>query len=206
MDPDQKTIIWDWSGTLLDDIHLSMNAINVVLKKRTLPLLNIDRYRNIFGFPIREYYQRIGFDFSKEPFDIPAQEYIQEYYTHVHECSLHEQALDTLSHFKQKGYRQFVLSAMEQSSLEMTLKQQNIFHFFEKVAGLDNHHAASKLDVGKHLLKTSHIENSNTWFIGDTTHDFEVASDMECHCILIAKGHQSEERLKATGAPVVQDI
>jgi phosphoglycolate phosphatase len=42
--------------------------------------------------------------------------------------------------------------------------------------------------------------------IGDTVHDFEVASEMGVKCILIADGHQSEERLLKTNVPVLKNI
>ena len=56
-------IIWDWNGTLLNDTELSIKCINTLLKRRSLPLLSAEQYREVFGFPIREYYQRIGLDF-----------------------------------------------------------------------------------------------------------------------------------------------
>ena len=42
-----STVIWDWNGTLLDDLHLSLRIINQLLKKRSLPELSNDRYREV---------------------------------------------------------------------------------------------------------------------------------------------------------------
>ncbi|WP_081804819.1 HAD hydrolase-like protein [Draconibacterium orientale] len=42
--------------------------------------------------------------------------------------------------------------------------------------------------------------------IGDTNHDFEVAQQLELDCILVADGHQSKERLEATGAKVIDEL
>lgn len=200
------TIIWDWNGTLLNDIDLCVNTMNKLLNARNLPLINQSVYRGVFSFPVKDYYQTIGFDFSKEDFEIPAHQYIDLYYEGFDGCSLQNETEKVLDYFRQKNVRQFVLSAMEHGMLEKTLKAKGIFEYFEGVAGLTDHLAVSKVDQGKMLIGKFKIEPAETWMIGDTVHDFEVASEMGVKCVLIADGHQSEERLLKTGAPVLKNI
>jgi len=200
------TIIWDWNGTLLNDLGLCIDSINALLKKRSLKLLDHASYKEVFSFPVKNYYEIIGFDFSKEDFEIPAKEFIDLYDSSVKNCPLHFSAVEILEFFRQKKYPQFVLSAMKQPMLEKTLKHNGIFHFFEGVAGLNDHYAVSKVERGKELLNEFNIDVQNTWMIGDTDHDFEVARELGIRCILVADGHQSEERLKETGAEVVSSL
>ena len=63
-----KTIIWDWNGTLLDDLDLSLESVNILLEERNLPALSVEKYKDIFCFPIVDYYVKAGFDFEKEAF------------------------------------------------------------------------------------------------------------------------------------------
>ncbi|MEN8118623.1 MAG: HAD hydrolase-like protein, partial [Bacteroidota bacterium] len=121
-------------------------------------------------------------------------------------CSLHPSAIEVLAWFQKKGIRQFVLSAMKQNMLEQTLKQQGIINFFEGVAGLNDHYAVSKIDRGEQLISQFSINKENATIIGDTIHDFEVAEQLGIKCILIADGHQSEERLKTTGSGVITEL
>jgi len=200
------TIIWDWNGTLLNDLGLCIDSINALLKKRSLKLLDHASYKEVFSFPVKNYYEIIGFDFSKEDFEIPAKEFIDLYDSSVKNCPLHFSAVEILEFFRQKQYPQFVLSAMKQPMLEKTLKHNGIFPFFEGVAGLNDHYAVSKVERGKELLNEFNIDVQNTWMIGDTDHDFEVARELGIRCILVADGHQSEERLKETGAEVVSSL
>ena len=68
-----KTVIWDFNGTLFDDMGVSIDAMNTVLSRRSLPLIKgLFEFQNVFGFPVRDYYSRIGLDFSKEPYEVPA--------------------------------------------------------------------------------------------------------------------------------------
>lgn len=194
------TIIWDWNGTLLNDIDLCIEIINRLLQKRNLPFLNSEKYRDIFSFPVKDYYEKIGFDFQQEPFEIPAKEFIDQYNSKVDQCDLHQGAHDVLCHFQKIGKKQIILSAMEQNILESTLNHHQIIKYFDEVSGLDNHYAASKLDNGKNLIKKLQLNPAEICLIGDTEHDFEVAQTIGCTCILMADGHQSRKRLQATGS------
>jgi phosphoglycolate phosphatase len=95
---------------------------------------------------------------------------------------------------------------MKQNMLEKTLRQNHILHYFEGIAGLNDHYAVSKIERGKQLIQQYQITAKNSWIIGDTIHDFEVASELGINCILIADGHQSAGRLKNTKMPVVNKI
>ncbi len=121
-----NSIIWDWNGTLLNDLDVCISSINVLLEKRNLPIINKKIYKEVFSFPVKDYYQAIGFDFSKEDFSIPAHQFIDLYEENVKTCSLHPAAIQVLQYFREKGTQQFVLSAMHQNMLEETLDHNGI--------------------------------------------------------------------------------
>jgi phosphoglycolate phosphatase len=201
-----KSVIWDWNGTLLDDLEHCISSINVLLEKRKLPLLKPNQYREVFSFPVKDYYSAIGFDFSKEDFAVPAREFIELYNSNVEHCSLHRNAKVVLAHLHDKGNKQFVLSAMQEEMLEQTLKHQEIYTYFDAIAGLDHHYATSKIQRGLLLIEQNKINKKNAVMIGDTIHDFEVAQKLGIECILIANGHQSEGRLRRTGCTVINSL
>jgi phosphoglycolate phosphatase len=64
-----KNIIWDWNGTLIDDLDIAVKSICTLLVEHELPEISVEKYRNVFGFPVRKYYEDIGFDLSKHSFD-----------------------------------------------------------------------------------------------------------------------------------------
>lgn len=199
-------IIWDWNGTLLNDMQLCVSTMNELLERRHLPQLTIDDYREVFSFPVRSYYEKIGFDFSREPFEIPAMEFITRYNDQMGGCSLHLDTLNVLRYFNSVGIKQFVLSAMRQEELESNLKLHGIRKYFEHVSGLDDHYAASKIDNGLRLIAALNLNPAELVLIGDTLHDFEVATELGCRCVLIANGHQSREILESAGVLVLNHI
>ena len=200
------TIIWDWNGTLLNDLDICVDAINILLKERSLPLLSKEKYLEIFDFPVIDYYKRIGFDFNNEPFDIPAKQYIDHYVSKLGECSLQENVTEVLSFFRDKGYTQLVLSAAEHRKLVDSISLFGILEYFDAISGLDNDFAASKTELGIEMLRSRGISPARVCLIGDTTHDFEVALALGCKCVLIPDGHQNKKRLSETGAVVVENL
>lgn len=199
-------ILWDWNGTLLNDTELSVQTMNQMLQRRNMQPLSIAGYKDVFSFPVKDYYQKIGFDFVSEPFEVPALEYIDLYNCKVQYCGLHDHAVTVLKHFQKQGIRQFILSAMEQQTLNQCLEQQELIQYFEHVSGLDNHYAASKVQSGQHLISTLNLDVNELVLIGDTVHDYEVASQLGCKCVLIANGHQSRHILESTGMPVINQV
>ena len=200
------SIIWDWNGTLLDDVEIAISIINKLLLNRGLNPIDRRRYLDVFTFPVREYYLKIGFDLEKEPFEIPASQFISAYNVALESCCLHHNAGKVLSGIKVAGFRQFILSAMEQRQLDKSVFEFGIADFFEDLRGLDNHYASSKVENGKLLLEEKGLNPEHTLLVGDTIHDFEVAKAIGCSCILIAHGHQSKARLVSTGANVLDNL
>jgi phosphoglycolate phosphatase len=201
-----KTIIWDFNGTLLNDMQVCIDCMNLLLKERDLPVMDLARYREVFAFPVRDYYQVLGFDFSREPFEIPAHQFIDLYRIGLHSAPLQPGAVDMLKHFRRLGFNQIILSAMEQGFLEETLAAKGIMEYFETVAGIRDHLADGKLEMAREILKHHDLQNSDYILVGDTLHDFEVAHGLGITCILVARGHQSYERLKNLDCRVLKDI
>jgi len=204
--PDKNTIIWDWNGTLLDDAEICLASINKMLENRSLPTISLKRYRDVFTFPVIEYYNELGFDFSLEVWETVAVEFIDLYMNELQNCALTSFAKDTLEAFKQKGYKQAIISAMQHDNLLKSVSDLGIFNYFEHIGGIGDHYAVSKIDNAIQYLESSGVNPENLTIIGDTIHDSEVAAKLGCKCILVATGHQSYQRLKQTGLPVVQNL
>lgn len=201
-----RNYIWDWNGTLLDDVHLCLEIANGMLARRALPTMGIVDYRRIFDFPVEQYYRRAGFDLTAEPFLAIADEFIGEYNRRFGECSVHEGADALLRRLSDDGQQHVVLSASRQESLTTAIRRFGLEDRFSAAWGLTDHLAVSKLDVGREMISTLNWDPRETVFIGDTVHDYEVAGALGTDCVLVAVGHHSHERLAATGAPVLSSL
>ena len=201
-----ETVIWDFNGTLIDDVELVVRAVNVQLTKRGLPRLTVERYRDVFGFPVADYYRRIGLDPDTEPMSELSAEFFEAYTSGLPSCPLHDGTRRALAAFRDAGARQFVLSAMEERLLSATIEHLGIDDFFAAVYGLSHLEADSKVERGRELLASFAIRPDSAILIGDTDHDAEVAQALGVSVALIAGGHQSVARLRATGFPVYKSF
>lgn len=198
---DYRRIIYDFNGTLFDDVHLGMKAVNPMLRRRGLPeIATLDDYYALFGFPIEDYYRRLGFDFDKEPYADLAVEWVNSYRAAEKTASLRSGALEFLSLCNERSVEQYVLSATESHILDEQLSFLGIRHYFKEIAGRDDIYAESKLALAKRFHDTH--EPQPTLYIGDTDHDAACAEIIGADCILLSGGHQSFEKLKKTDLPV----
>ena len=202
----KKVLIWDWNGTLLNDTNYCVDCMNILLKERNIPLLDISKYKEIFTFPVQEYYKNAGFDFSKEDFSIPATEFIDHYLENLESTDIFEHSINTLDYCMSLGLKQYILSAMEHQSLIETLNARGLTKYFTDISGIGDHYARSKTESGKKLIDSIGIHESEILMIGDTVHDLEVAKELGIECLLISNGHQSKERLLKETTDVINSI
>lgn len=201
------TVVWDWNGTLLDDLEVSFRAINQVLSSNGYPpIRDLASYRELFCFPVIEYYRRIGFDFSRTPFEELAEQFMACYHPAAAHCSLAPDALDTLQAVQKMGLRQILLSASLQSHLEMQVGRYPIRDYFDQLLGIGDIYAAGKDRLAADFVASSGEATSHFLFIGDTLHDLEVARGCGAHCLLCCAGHQSREVLTSGGVPVIDRL
>ena len=91
-------IVWDFNGTLLDDIMAGIDAVNVMLAQRGLATIeSVDAYRELFCFPIIKYYAKLGFDFDKEDYySVLAPEWVAMYLENYKHSELTPNSKQTL--------------------------------------------------------------------------------------------------------------
>ncbi len=201
-----KHIIWDWNGTLFEDVFLCCDIMNHILAKRKLMKITLDEYLSAFTFPVIDYYKNVGLDFDKYPFEELSVEFITEYEKRKLDFSLYAGAAQTLAELQKLNITQSILSAYSQSSLEATVKHFKIRKYFVKLIGLNNIYAASKMENGKHWIKSLGLNSSKVLLIGDSLHDKEVADEINVDCVLLTHGHQSITTLRKSNAKLLNSF
>ena len=200
-----RQVLWDWNGTLLDDLTYAIGVRN-----RTFPAFGLPRigsmaeYHRQFTFPVRRYYERAGV--TDETFVAVAHAWMAEYVRGFDTVPLHGDAVETLARFAAAGVRQAVLSATRRDMLESQIARFPIRAYFTDVLGLSDIYARSKEAVGLDYLARCGVPAASTLMIGDTLHDAEVARAMGTGCVLVARGHQSRETLLTAGVPVMDTL
>ena len=200
----EKRLIWDWNGTLLDDVSAAVGALNRMLVKRGATPITVEHYRRRFGFPVRPFYAELGVDLDRWDWD----DICEDFHNFVLEepQSVRPDARTALELASSLGFRQSILSALRQDKLEAALDANGFRGFFDRIFGVDNLDGASKLDRGRELIASIESSGAKPVFIGDTLHDAEVARELGGRCVLVSCGHQLPERLAAARCPVAVSL
>ncbi len=201
-----KTVIWDWNGTLINDTWMCLDVINELLTAYHKPTLSLEKYHEVFDFPVKDYYRRIGFDFDDTPFEIVGSEFMQHYWQRWQQCALHNGALEFLTELKNRDIPQVIVSAAETRLLKACVDFFEIQHFFDELWGLDHHYASSKEGLAKEFVASVSLDPKEIVFIGDTVHDCEVAQAAGVDSILVCGGHHPKYKLQNCGVPVFDSL
>lgn len=201
-----KYVIFDFNGTVLDDTDVCIKIENESIKKY-LPdrkPLTKDEYLRSFCFPVKKYYEKIGYKFDTYTYEQVSVDWYNMYEANKSEYKLHDGVVDLLNKNIEKGYKNILLSVSPLNKLRTQIKELNIEHLFDEVLGINDIYANSKLQIGLNWIKDKIPKECI--MIGDTTHDYEVATAMGVECVLVANGHQAKEVLLKETNKVIDNI
>ncbi len=188
-------IFFDFNGTLIDDVDLCFNLLNIMLEKCKHNRITKEQYLEIFTFPVKEYYKKAGFDFEVDDWDELATFFIEEYKKNNNNCPLFSDIKETLDLLKSQGKHLYILSASERNMLIDQLEYYEIKDYFDEILGKDNIYAEGKEKIGIEFMKRNKLPKDKCVFVGDTIHDAETGDAMGIKSYLIARGHQNKNRL-----------
>ncbi|HEX4477928.1 MAG TPA: HAD hydrolase-like protein [Polyangiaceae bacterium] len=199
-------VVWDWNGTLLDDCDYSVTVVNAMLRDGGLREIDGDGYREHFDFPVRAYYEKLGFEVHDASWEMLARQFIETYQRGVVECRLHSGVVPVLEALGNRRLTSSILSVAQTRFIEPMLARHGIARFFTTVVGLSNHYAVGKVELGKDWLNASGKDPRTVLLVGDTVHDHEVATALGVRSVLLTLGHQSRGRLMKCGVPVIDRL
>ncbi len=201
-----QTVIWDWNGTIVNDAPYSWRIFNKIAESRGIRPLSFNQYQSIYGHPIKDMWERGGFDFSSEPFELVTQEWHDLYLQDAMTIQLHEDACFVLHELRARKITQAVLSALPHHILIDSVRQHGLVDYFHEVSGLSDLNGESKVDNGSILLTQLNCNPKSTILVGDSSHDAEVATALGIRCVLVDKGYEDSARLKKNGYPVLNSL
>jgi phosphoglycolate phosphatase len=191
-----KNIIWDWNGTLLDDVEITLECLNHQLVVIGQPPMELNEMRRKFHFPVESFYRSLSFPQKEGSYDYLHQIYHALYKEKLATLSLFEGRQTLLATLQQQGVTQYVLSAAPQEPLEKLLHHFEIAPFFSGIYGQSHHRADSKVATGHRLLEIHQLSAKDTILVGDTDHDLEVGQQLNVDVLLLGDGHQHPEHLQ----------
>ena len=98
-----RHVIWDWNGTLLDDVALCVDIVNLQLAGAGRAPLTIEQYRERFTFPVPEFYRAIGFEITAETMAQLGTVFHREYGARYHLHPIQPNGREVLTRISESG-------------------------------------------------------------------------------------------------------
>ncbi|MGB7861645.1 MAG: HAD hydrolase-like protein [Acidimicrobiia bacterium] len=203
----RRHIVWDWNGTLLDDLPVVIEAANVSLGQYGEGPIDEDDYRNHFTRPIRAFYDSL---FDRPVTDMEwhglNDKFHDEYYSRVDHAHLTIDTIDALNRVEMEGWGQSLLSMSPQEWLLDVVGRKGVAQRFSLIDGLRGPTGGLKATHLAQHLETQDLDPAATVVVGDTPDDAVAARHVGAQPILYDGGSHHLPTLKGMGAPVAHTL
>jgi phosphoglycolate phosphatase-like HAD superfamily hydrolase len=198
-------LVWDWNGTLLDDLHIVVAATNASLAFVGAPPVTADEHRRDFRRPIVDYYSGVlGRPLDVVEFAAMNEVFHREYRRLLVDCALTADALEAMRTWRGT---QSLLSMWFHTELVPEVDRRGLAALMSRVDGLRSadwgDHKADHL--AEHLVALG-VRGEECVLIGDSIDDADAAASVGARCVLYSGGFTDPERLAATGVPVAATL
>lgn len=202
-----KHLVWDWNGTLLDDIAAVIGATNAAFAELGLEQITLERYRELYTVPVPKFYERL---MGRLPTDaewlVMDGAFHRHYWQRAEACGLTEGAAELLAARQASGFTQSLLSLAPHEELVPLVRRHGIAERFLRVDGRADRSTDGKSGHMVRHLAALEVPAERVVVIGDAADDAVAAAFVGAKAVLYTGGSHSRRSLEAVGVPVVDSL
>ena len=191
-----RNIIFDWSGTLVDDLPAVLKASNYVLTQSGKPAMTLEQFRAEFQLPFTSFYDR------HTP-HVPMAQLEKWFHSEFRQSqdSVIElpHAREFLQFCRENEFRTFLLSTVHADHFKAQCRTNGFDAFIDKpYTGVWD-----KREKIHDILRENNLKPEETLFIGDMEHDIATARHGGIHSCAVLTGYNTLEQLRAAGPDMI---
>ncbi|MFG3350107.1 HAD family hydrolase [Streptomyces sp. NPDC048018] len=203
-----KHLVWDWNGTLLDDISAVIGATNAAFAELGLEPITLERYRDLYTVPVPKFYERL---MGRLPTDaewiVMDDAFHRHYWQQAEGCGLTVGAAELLAARQTSGFTQSLLSLAPHTELVPLVRRHGIAERFVRVDGRTDRSTDGKSGhMVRHLAALEGVPADRVVVIGDAADDAIAARFVGAKAVLYTGGSHSRASLARVGVPVVDSL
>ncbi len=182
-----KNVIFDWSGTLSDDIVPAYAATMGVFRKLGLKTLTFEEYKKEVVLPYMKFYHKFREGIDKEEVD-------KLFYDEINPTNKSKpfpEAKELLEFLEKENVKVALLSAHPQKKLIREIRDYGFKRFFVDVNGSVH----DKVEVISGIMNKNGFAPTETAYVGDMVHDIEAGKKAKVTTIAVSWGYHPRERL-----------
>lgn len=202
-------LIWDWNGTLFDDLHIVVDAVNASLLAIGASVqIDEDGYRDHYRRPVRGFYDAM----LRRPVTDSEWATINTRFHDVYQESLHLAGPSHDAHMAadevtRRNYTQSILSMWTHELLLEAVERHGLAHNMVAVRGADAAGGDPKAELlRRHLEEIGPSATGKVVIVGDTFDDAVAATEVGVEAVFYDGGSHHRPELEATGTPVADSL
>lgn len=185
-----RNLIFDWSGTVVDDLPAVWQATNAVLRQAGVAELTLEQFRAEFSLPFQDFYDRFTPHVPLEQLEAWFHEAFRRLQHSVVELP---HARSFLEFCRAQGLRCFVLSTVRTEYFVAQTARNGFRDFFER-AWLEVRDKRQQIRLS---LAEAGLDPAETLFVGDMQHDIEAARQGGLWACAVLTGYNTRAQLRA---------
>lgn len=191
-----RNVIFDWSGTLVDDLPAVWQASNHVLREAGVKEMTLEEFRSEFSLPFTRFYNRHVPHVSLAQLET----WFHAAFRGVQDSVVplpHARAF--LEFCRARGLRTFLLSTVHPDHFAVQARTSGFAEF------LDHPYLGiwDKREKIHDILRSHSLLPGETVFIGDMQHDIETARHGGVHSCAVLTGYNRVEQLREAGPDLI---
>ena len=208
-----RHVVWDWNGTLFDDLEIVVASVNVSLRSVGAPPIDADRYRAVYERPLHRFYESLlGRPVLPAEMATIDRDFHDAYHALLDQARLTVDARSAVDLVASRGRTQSVLSMWWHDRLVPAVRY---FELEDYMLAVDGHRgppgASKETHLARHVEQLTHlfpevVRRESVAVIGDVTDDADAARAAGVGCVLYDGGSQPRAALEATGVPVAATL
>lgn len=203
-------VIWDWNGTLFDDLDIVVRSVNATLRALGAGPIVADDYRDHYTRPVRIFYDRLlGRRVSADEWTAIDRDFHDSYRSLLAHGALAVGADEALSAVRSSGATQSILSMWWHDELVPMTEGLGVDAFMVRIDGNrgDATGETKAVHLERHLLDLrSDGILSEPVVVGDSLDDARAASAVGVKAVLYDGGSHHRHELEAAGVPVAGSL
>ncbi|MFB7404126.1 HAD family hydrolase [Streptomyces rubiginosohelvolus] len=198
-------IVWDWNGTLLDDLDHMVDAVSACQEAIGEPPVDASTYRRQHCLPGRAFHDRLC---GRPVTDAEWPTITRTFAEHMaaRKPPLRAGATRLLESVSRRKHTQSLLSLTDDPQLRREVEQTGLTNVFERIDGRHEQGTPKSEALRSHLAALGEPDRRRVVLIGDTTDDAEAARTCGVRAVLHTGGFEPLEKLRTAGAPVVDSL
>jgi phosphoglycolate phosphatase-like HAD superfamily hydrolase len=207
-------VVWDWNGTLFDDLEIVVAAVNASLATVGAPPIDADGYRTHYQRPLNRFYEELlGRPVLADEMASIDQDFHDAYHALLDQARLTVDARRAVELVAARRATQSVLSMWWHDRLVPAVRY---FGLDDYMLAVDGHRgpavgAAKEQHLAHHVAQLTRlfpgtVQRQAVVAIGDVTDDAHAARAVGVGCVLYDGGSQPRSALEAAGFPVAATL